>query len=128
MINWKLWSRGRDRNWEKQLKALQQKLEAIERKLADAPDQGHSVHITVEHVHLDRAVLEQLTFQLDKLDIKDLSGSLNIGNNFGEKPKLKADEKPKAEAKKRSMEEEETGRTPVLGVTPTASGYSYRRS
>ena len=30
--------------------------------------------------------LENLTFRLDQLDIKELSGSLNLGNNFGAKP------------------------------------------
>ncbi|MBC8079956.1 MAG: hypothetical protein H7X86_06400 [Gorillibacterium sp.] len=40
-------------------------------------------YITVEHMQVDRPVLEQLTFQLDSLDISELSGSLNLGNNFG---------------------------------------------
>lgn len=40
-------------------------------------------YITIEHLQMERPVLEQLAFQLDSLDIKELSGSLNLGNNFG---------------------------------------------
>lgn len=40
-------------------------------------------HITIEK--LDVQELENLIFHLDALDIKDLSGTLNIGNNFDSK-------------------------------------------
>lgn len=39
--------------------------------------------VTVENVHIHQPVLEKLEFRLDALDIEQLSGSLNLGNNFG---------------------------------------------
>ncbi len=44
---------------------------------------SHRVHITVEHLQVEKASLEQLIFRLGQLDIKELSGTLSIGNNFG---------------------------------------------
>lgn len=40
-------------------------------------------HINIEK--LDVQQLENMIFRLDALDIKDLSGTLNIGNNFDSK-------------------------------------------
>lgn len=41
--------------------------------------------VTIEHVHIHQPVLEKLEFRMDGLDIENLSGSLNLGNNFGAK-------------------------------------------
>lgn len=43
----------------------------------------HRVQVTVENLRVDHASLEQLVFRLDSIDIDELSGSLNLGNNFG---------------------------------------------
>lgn len=40
-----------------------------------------NIHIHTMHVH--HATMDSLSFRLDALDIKELSGSLNLGNNFG---------------------------------------------
>lgn len=40
-------------------------------------------HVTIERVYVQNPVLEHLEFGLDTIDIKELSGSLNLGNNFG---------------------------------------------
>ncbi|WP_282939531.1 hypothetical protein [Paenibacillus sp. RC67] len=45
----------------------------------------HSTNITIENVHIHQPVLEKMEYRLDNLDIKQLSGSLNLGNNFGAK-------------------------------------------
>ncbi len=45
-----------------------------------------SVQVTVESLHVDKATLESLVFRMDSLDIQELSGSLNLGNNFGQAP------------------------------------------
>jgi len=64
------------------LREIYKKLLSIEEeveKLKSKPE----YHINIEK--LDVQKLENLTFALDKLDIKDLSGTLNIGNNFNTK-------------------------------------------
>lgn len=43
----------------------------------------HRVQVNVQSLHVDKASLEQLSFRLDRIDIDELSGSLNLGNNFG---------------------------------------------
>lgn len=48
-----------------------------------------SYYITIEHLQMEQPVLEQLAFRLDSLDIKELSGSLNLGNNFGSAEAIK---------------------------------------
>ena len=60
---------------------LERKIEQLQRQFDEWSKR--QVHVHIEHVHIDRPLLEKLTFSLDKLDIRDLSGSLNLGNNFG---------------------------------------------
>lgn len=77
-------------------------LEAEVKTLKSRPE----YHINVEK--LDVQQLENLIFQLDKLDITDLSGTLNIGNNFGvEKPSVNADEKGRKKHKHKKTGSEE---------------------
>lgn len=64
------------------LREIYRKLISIEEeveKLKSKPE----YHINIEN--LDVQQLENLTFTLDTLDIKELSGTLNIGNNFDTK-------------------------------------------
>lgn len=57
--------------------------EQLNRAAATVPE------IRIETLHIHQPVLENLTFRLDQLDIHELSGSLNLGNNFGTKPNSK---------------------------------------
>ncbi|GMA64358.1 hypothetical protein NZD89_03230 [Alicyclobacillus fastidiosus] len=63
--------------------AIQERLQHIELALQQMTNQGakNSIHIDTLHVH--DPVLEKLEFRLDQLDIDELSGALNLGNNFG---------------------------------------------
>lgn len=65
-------------------------------------NQGKTVeyHFHLEQVDIHDPKLEQLSFQLDHLDIEDLSGALNLGNNFGVHVKPSSKEKPKLEKTK----------------------------
>lgn len=75
-----MWWQRRSRQIEdigQQLTELTQYL----RTLSERADQR--IHVNVESLHVDQASLEKLIFQLDNLDIQELSGSLNLGNNFG---------------------------------------------
>lgn len=89
---------------------LENIIERLEHAISESKNHG-TVHITVEHIHVHRAVLESLTLCMDKLDIKELSGSLNIGNNMGA---MTHQTKPEVEVKEASL-------------TRTSSGYSYKQ-
>lgn len=96
-----------------------------------------NIHIHTLHVH--HAALDNLTFRLDALDIKELSGSLNLGNNFGanmKKPSpVKPDtvsnppttyRKPSETAAKReepSIRPESSCSNEKVPITSTASGF-----
>lgn len=87
------------------LREIYKKLTCIEaevEKLKSRPE----YHINVEK--LDVQQLENLIFRLDNLDIKDLSGTLNIGNNFdSKKPSCKVVEKSSGKRKgKKACKEE----------------------
>ena len=77
-------------------------IEAEVEKLKSRPE----YHINVEK--LDVQQLENLIFRLDNLDIKELSGTLNIGNNFDtKKPPCKPTEKNSSKRKgKKSCKDE----------------------
>ncbi|MFC5449694.1 hypothetical protein [Paenibacillus aestuarii] len=63
---------------------LEQRIKRLEELLLRLTEK--TPEIRVEALHIHQPVLENLTFRLDQLDIKELSGSLNLGNNFGAKP------------------------------------------
>lgn len=78
------------RGWKTRKQTLHEVLDALqrmERSLAEIRREGVRGHvdITVENLKVDQANLERLVFHLDSLDIQDLSGALNLGNNFGVK-------------------------------------------
>lgn len=66
---------------------LEKRLKKLEEELSNLTAKHPQIHIDTLHIH--QPVLENLTFRLDHLDIKELSGSLNLGNNFGAKPNEK---------------------------------------
>ncbi|MGG1514162.1 hypothetical protein ABE504_02035 [Paenibacillus oryzisoli] len=62
---------------------LERRIQQLEKQLAALSERPAHIHIETLHVH--QPVLDSLTFRLDQLDIGELSGSLNLGNNFGAK-------------------------------------------
>ncbi|NOV00166.1 hypothetical protein [Paenibacillus planticolens] len=69
------------------IQQFEKRLKKLEEELANLTAKHPQIHIDTLHVH--QPVLENLTFRLDHLDIKELSGSFNLGNNFGAKPNEK---------------------------------------
>ncbi|MCL6459884.1 MAG: hypothetical protein K6T85_17965 [Gorillibacterium sp.] len=65
------------------LEKLIQRIDQLEQQVKKSSAANVQYYITIEHLQVDRPILEQLTFQMDSLDISELSGSLNLGNNFG---------------------------------------------
>ncbi|MGM0845706.1 MAG: hypothetical protein ACQEUT_12070 [Bacillota bacterium] len=64
-----------------------------------------AIELTIERVQTLN--LENLIYQLDKIDIKELSGSLNIGNTFEQKQKSQQGSKENNQALKRNHQENE---------------------
>ncbi|WP_163854700.1 hypothetical protein [Paenibacillus elgii] len=135
------WRRPTDS--ERLLRDIDSRFRRIEDSLARLSDRiaekAPSTHVTVEQVHIHQPVLERLEFRLDKLDIEHLSGSLNLGNNFGvktnPKPPVKSGGSPSsnkgssvgcAESHTRTSEQSSGGGDPDL--ERTASGFRMRRS
>jgi hypothetical protein len=128
MINWlKKIGETDSKRWDKKMEALEQKIEKLERLVGERP--VNIIDIKVDTVKLDRAVLESLSFHLDKLDIKELSGALNVGNNFGGKPdpELKPKEKHPPD-KPAEPAPAHSPRADLPQINSTASGFSYRRT
>ncbi|MFB6367130.1 hypothetical protein ACFCP7_24390 [Paenibacillus elgii] len=102
-------------------------------------EKAPSTHVTVEQIHIHQPVLERLEFRLDELDIEHLSGSLNLGNNFGvkmnPKPPAKSGVSPSSnpvssagspESHAHASAQRSGGGDPDL--ERTASGFRLRRS
>jgi hypothetical protein len=122
---------------EQHVQQLERRLRKLEEDLADLTAKHPKIHIDTLHIH--QPILENLTFRLDQLDIKELSGSLNLGNNFGAKPSEKS--VPVDEAFKRAQVSKESksagSRTAAEGVDAasqaaaapkterTSTGYKY---
>lgn len=115
---------------------LEQRLRRLEEQLADLSAKHPRIHI--DNLHVYQPVLENLTFRLDQLDIKELSGSLNLGNNFGAKPNGKAQDEAVDKAFQRSQVTKEprqerasdglSNSSPVQegsGPERTSTGYRY---
>lgn len=74
------------------LKELRHRLSHLEETVEQVAQKAFEYNVNIEHVHIHDPVLEQLTFRLDELDISDISGALNLGNNFG----VRVEQKSKA--------------------------------
>lgn len=88
----------RDTAEEQKLRNLKNKIQVFEKKLEQLSDKGMDNHVVIKDLTLDHPVVEKLTFHLDKLQLKEVSGALNLGNNFGVnvRPKSqKSQSKPK---------------------------------
>ncbi|WP_276354377.1 hypothetical protein [Cohnella caldifontis] len=105
------------------------------RRLEESLNRLHArfPQVTIEHLQIHQPVLEKLEFRLDALDIEQLSGSLNLGNNFG--AKLASSER-KREEPPRTPEGRERpaagaaarSRDPAGPAAPSRSGEGMERT
>jgi hypothetical protein len=82
--------------------------------------------VTIENVHIHQPVLEKLEFRLDGLDIEHLSGSLNLGNNFGAKTATERREPqsdPEPKHSKSAVPHDERPDPSMPGLHRTLSGF-----
>ncbi|WNQ09959.1 hypothetical protein MJA45_20375 [Paenibacillus aurantius] len=70
---------------DKLLKDIAARLERLEKGLESVSGRTAEYRVTIENVNVHHPVLENLTFKLDSLNIQELSGALNLGNNFSPK-------------------------------------------
>lgn len=105
---------------------LQERLEKVEQVLEQLTDKNFQYTVNINQLHAHQPVLEQLTFRLDQLDVKTVSGALNLGNNFG--VRIVQDEKKKNNAEKHAGDVQ-TSANP-FNMNRTANGYNFtfRRS
>ncbi|WP_052352743.1 hypothetical protein [Neobacillus dielmonensis] len=66
----------------KKIDQLFQKISHLEKSIQEKGNPPVIVKMEVKDLHLQQLNLEELAFHLDKLDIKELSGMLNLGNTF----------------------------------------------
>ncbi len=89
-----------------------EKIEAIEKRLNELSGQSTVYHITIQNLDIHDPVLKELTFSLENLDIKELSGALNMGNNFGPKVEQKSKNEQKSKQENKEETEEPEQKTP----------------
>jgi hypothetical protein len=121
------------------LHELDARFRRIELLLDRPPPQA--AQITIENVHIHQPVLEKMEYRLDALDIEHLSGSLNLGNNFGAKfgPEPQAVKPPTAskpappaassgQTQTNPAEAAQQTDSTVPGLHRTSTGFRLRRS
>ncbi|QOY34595.2 hypothetical protein AWH56_017950 [Anaerobacillus isosaccharinicus] len=106
---------------DKQAEELLKKLDNLEQLLLKLNGKEFVYSITIEKLDIQNPALENLTFRLDNIDIDELSGALNLGNNIGvrvnqEKSKVKNTNttETKKHEKKASVKTNEKGFTVSL--------------
>ncbi len=93
--------------------------------------------VTIERVYLQNPVLERLEFGLESIDIKELSGALNLGNNFGVSVEPLQNKKRGAEPKSKQGNTSQQEEKNIEGIAhkvdterytkeKTASGFRFK--
>lgn len=65
---------------------ISQKLKKIDDNLKDIKTKGNNYYITIDRLDINDPKLDSLSFNLDSIDVKELSGNLTIGTHIGMKP------------------------------------------
>lgn len=113
-------------NLKNLLKQIEAKINQLETKLDDMTNCSNEYNITIQQVDIHHPLLKELSFSLDSLDVKELSGALNIGNNFGSKvgqkeekkkqPMPKAKEQPSQQSKQKKKAKTKKSEEPSIAV------------
>ncbi|TCJ05214.1 hypothetical protein E0Y62_06020 [Cytobacillus praedii] len=86
-------------------KELQKQLDDLQKRIDSMKDhQKAEYHFHIDRVDIHQPVLDQLSFHLDQIDIEELSGALNVGNNFGVNIGSKKGKGKKNEGERRSQD------------------------
>jgi seryl-tRNA synthetase len=90
------------------LDELYKKINTLEKSVHEQKQPSITIHLDVKDLHLQELKLDELAFHLDKIDIKELSGMLNLGNTFSPSVHRKAKTKtnsPKDKPRKEKRDE-----------------------
>jgi hypothetical protein len=94
--------------------------------------------INIEKLSIGNPVVKSLTFKLDTLDVEEVSGALNLGNNFGtrvnqkqssskkEKSSSRQQEKPKKSPGEPSKNNEEPDEEETILFKQTSNGFTFK--
>jgi superfamily II DNA helicase RecQ len=77
---------------------MEERLKQLEKEIKELKAAPVQYYFNIDKVDINNPILEKLTFKLDAIDVKELSGALSIGNNFG--VKVKKDKKSKSQLEK----------------------------
>ncbi|WP_050979734.1 hypothetical protein [Fictibacillus macauensis] len=62
--------------------SLENRIQQLETMIEKLTASTHH-HYHIEKIELQQPMIENLSFNLESIDIEELSGALNLGNNFG---------------------------------------------
>jgi len=96
-----------------QIKALMDKLDELIKALKE---QGKINYIHIEHADIQGPLVDRLDYHFDTLDVKEVSGALNLGTTFGVKVSEKKKKKPKPSD---GLEQREQNKNPETGSKVT---------
>ena len=100
---------------EKRLQDLEGKIEQLTtlcNKIINSRQQV--VHYHIDKLDIQNAQIEKLDYHLDSIGIEQLSGTLNIGNNFEAKKSLSSLENPDLTKKKEDKEKKSQTYHPII--------------
>lgn len=115
-----------DRDTGKHVERLEQKIDRLESLLLAMAEQKQRQGVVVRQLHIHQPVLENVTFRLDALDIDELSGSLNLGNNFDVQLDPHAVLQSIKKTKQPAASKPESSSAAGSGLSRTPAGFSYR--
>lgn len=95
-------TRKESRRREQQLNQIMERLTRVEASLQSVEKTDRTLHVNIEYLDAKDLKLEHLDFHFDRLDIDEVSGALNLGNNIGVRVEEKQQGKDEAKQKKRS--------------------------
>src|SRR4051794_23569432 len=99
------------------LEELVQKINLLEESIHKKSNPPIIVKVDVKDLHLNELNLEELAFHLDHLDIKEMSGMLNLGNTFSPHVHPKSKRKhPSSQENPEHQEEEEKNHSNEIQV------------
>jgi pyruvate/oxaloacetate carboxyltransferase len=87
-----------------------EKLEQKFEELAEGQFVYNNITVqTVHDLHIHEPVLKELNYQLDSIDIKEMSGTLTIGNHFMRNVEQRTPKKKQGSSKQANSESVEKG-------------------
>lgn len=101
---------------DKDLEAIHRRLDELEKLIKTVKGEGIIYKINIERAEFTSPIVEHLDYHFDKLDVKEVSGALNLGNNFGVtvgqaiKKKTAGEDKNEEESQKNSETERQEER------------------